>query len=101
MDFLAECEKRLARYRGEISEMGFKRYKAAKLIEVNEREVALLDTELAVAEQAIMEVEQSRRNFETHQAIQDGVPTMEKVLETAEEVPPGDEERTIEEAPDA
>lgn len=74
MDFRVEVEKRKQRRMGEIGELAYERFMAAKLIEDSQRRIEGFDIAIGEREAAITEIDQSIRDFETYKVIEASKP---------------------------
>ena len=81
MDFYAEAERRKLMRLGKIGELAYRRFQCAQAIREAEVEIEELDTAIVAHEEAVKEIEQQQRNFNTYLAVKEGALTTEQIAE--------------------
>ena len=79
MDFFKEVMERREKHLSAMGEMSYKRFQLGRDVELMQKQIAELDSQIAVAESLVGELAQTERDFNTYMAVKEGAVTLTAV----------------------
>ena len=79
MDFFKEVSTRKETHLSAMGEMAYRRFQLSRDVELMQKQMAELDSQIAVAESLVGELTQTERDFNTYMAVKEGAVTLTEV----------------------